>query len=82
MPLIKRIAGLFLVLTLYACTTVPRTETGNATETPIETTSPPSALPATCPRRKIGYGGQAGSKLANRGASHGLNTRSWVIITP
>ena len=47
MPVINRIVGLFLVLTLYACTTAPPTETGNATETPIGTTSPTSALPAT-----------------------------------
>lgn len=47
MPVINRIAGLFLVLTLYACTTAPQTETGNATETPIETTSPTAVLPAT-----------------------------------
>ena len=47
MPVINRIAGLLLVLTLYACTTVPQIDTSNATETPRETTSPPLALPAT-----------------------------------
>lgn len=49
MLVFNRIAGLFLflVLTLYACTTAPQTETGNPTETPIEATSPPAVLPAT-----------------------------------
>ena len=39
MPVIKRVVGLLLLLTLYACTTGPQPETASETLTPIETTS-------------------------------------------